>query len=99
MSSWDVFAPKRLEAARSAQLAEDTLEARYRRIKMRSFALAANAAPDPVFGSKEYQIKMNATKSARRLKERYRFRSKRNTLSMEIDLMYKQRYLHFPTLT
>ena len=92
-SSWDVYAPKREEARAMAKEAEDNLQQRVSRIKQRTEEVASANAPDPILGSKEYQVKHAAIKASRRLKEGYRFRKRTNHLSAEINTMYQQRLL------
>ena len=64
-----------------AKEAEDYLLQRKARIKKKSEEVLAENAPDPILGSKEYQIKHAAIKASRRLKESYRFRKRTNRLS------------------
>ena len=92
-SSWDVYGPKREAARALAKEAEDHLLLRKNRIKKRTEEVLAANAPDPILGSKEYQVKHAAILASRRLKEGYRFRKRKNKLSSEINLMYQERLL------
>ena len=65
-SSWDIYGPKREEARAMAKEAEDYLLQRKARIKKKSEEVLAENAPDPILGSKEYQIKHAAIKASRR---------------------------------